>query len=357
MANNTNYFDVIIVGGGVIGASILHHLVKEGYKTALFDKNKLVSGCTSLSGGIVRGFHSNSELSDKGLYGWQYYKNFEINTGIASQFIESGFVYFPSLNQIDYAKNEVGRLADHMPIQWLDPHELQCRWGDVFATHGAVYEPHSGYMDAIEVSHAWINSAKQAGGQVYENVSIEKIDFSSGNIDTILSSSGKFKSKCVVLALGAYTPQFLDQHNIKHQLYTQVIQVDVRRPTIFNSDQPAFIDDYYNLNGRPDPDLKAYYIGHPTNLKIKNPENYLNFDSNHASKIYLQGEKRWKWVAQSDYCKTLRVPDCYIKDGLGFVQGINEVPNVFVATGFNGGGFKMAPWIGNEIKRLVKQIF
>lgn len=358
MADVKQHFDIIVVGSGVIGASIFHHLVKGGYKVGLFEKNKRISGCTALSGGIVRCFHLNSDLADKAVYGWHYYKDFEKHTGMSCEFIQSGFVYFPNNEQTSFAKNEVSRLSKQIPIEWLDASALDKKFGAALVekNYGAVYEPRSGYMDAVKATDGWLCAGERSGGTIYEHAEVTKLIFNNHCIQGIESSAGNFSTQIVVLALGPYTPQFLDRLKIPHELYTQVIQVDVRHPDSFNPELPAYIDDVFNLNGRPHLSGKTYYIGHPTYLKIDSPSQCTEQDLQHSQKIVSVGKKRWSWVDKSNLKKTLRTSDCYMQDGLGFVKPVNDSQSLFAATGFSGGGFKVAPWIGYEIQRLIKNI-
>jgi len=75
-------FDIIVIGGGVIGASIFHHLAQQGYQVGLIEKKTIASGCTAWSGGIVRCFHLDSVITERALYSWEYYLTFEKHTGI-----------------------------------------------------------------------------------------------------------------------------------------------------------------------------------------------------------------------------------------------------------------------------------
>jgi glycine/D-amino acid oxidase-like deaminating enzyme len=51
----------------------------------------------------------------------------------------------------------------------------------------------------------------------------------------------------------------------------------------------------------------------------------------------------------------LESDDCYSDDGAGSVMALNEDKTIYLASGFSGGGFKIAPWVGDEIARLIKQ--
>lgn len=356
-STTSTVLDVAVVGAGVLGASVFHHLVKAGYQVGLLEKDTCASGCTAWSGGIVRCFHTHSDLSDKALWSWQYYKNFEQHTGEQAAFKETGFLYFPALENLTWAEHEVQRLSKDFQMTWLLPDQLKEQFAELlaYAEHPAVYEPHSGYMNPVLVTDAWIRAGQKMGGSLYEqqeSISIDLLD--TGRI-RIRTAQQDFETRHVVIACGASTPSILDQLRIPHDLYAQIIQVDIRKPAFWRDGHPAFIDDQFHLNGRPDAENKTVYIGHPTGLRIVDINQNSARDLQHSERIQQQGRQRWSWVEQSTYTQSLRSPDCYSPDGLGRVMKASSQNNIWLATGFSGGGFKMAPWVGKEMVALIKE--
>jgi glycine/D-amino acid oxidase-like deaminating enzyme len=350
-------FDCIVLGGGVLGASIFFHLAQAGYRVALLEQNNIASGCTAWSGGIVRCYHSQTRLSDKAVYSWQYYKNFHQHTGQHGEFNTTGFLYFPDKDHRDSAKLETKRLAQYLPIEWLEPNQLQEQFGDWLQPDdvGAIYEPESGYMDPVATTQAWVRAGIAHGGKVYEQVSIQSWQFPEQGGAVIHSSHETFLTNHLIFAAGASTPFLLSQLGFDHDMYAQMIQVDIRKPSINTDAQPAFIDDQFNLNGRPNPEEGTVYIGHPTYLRINHPTELCEWDPTHSALIEQTGRKRWRWTEQSAFVRSLRAPDCYTEDGSGRVQALPGQKGLYVASGFSGGGFKMAPWVGNHILELVSK--
>ncbi|MDP3704523.1 MAG: FAD-dependent oxidoreductase [Legionellaceae bacterium] len=358
MPKHVQEFDYIVVGGGVIGASVFYHLARYGFTVCLLEKNTVVSGCTMWSGGIVRCFHLNKDLCDKAVFSWDYYTRFEEATSVACPFIKTGFLYFPEEKDIAFAVSESSRLSKQIPIEWLDADRLHNKFGTILIdkSHGAVYEPLSGYMDPVRVTHSWLEAAKAKSGVLYEHVDITKYNFSNPEICSLETSIGHLYARRVILATGYSTPALLDQLNIKHDLYAQLIHVDVRRPAAFPEELPAYIDDCYQLNGRPDAPSGKIYLGHPTHLRLDGSPSWAKTDKDHSEKIKQQGTNRWNWVSTSECVASLRSPDCYTKEGTGRVMAVDEAQRIFVATGFSGGGFKMAPWVGSDILRQIKAL-
>ncbi|MBJ16525.1 MAG: hypothetical protein CMF38_07870 [Legionellaceae bacterium] len=356
MSNQPNHiFDCIVVGAGVLGASIFFHLTRAGFKVALIEQNTIASGCTAWSGGVVRCFHQNSQLSDKAIYSWRYYKEFYQHTGQSCSFHTSGFLYFPNQANVDATKKETTHLAQLIPIKWLELDELTELFGHLTYPNklGAVYEPESGYMSPVAVTNAWVKAGLEQGGYLFEKTAIQQWQLKEQGGANLHSSDVCFAAKNVILAVGASTPSLLEQLGIEHDMYAQVIQVDVRKPATSITNHPAFIDDELDLNGRPDPERDAIYIGHPTYQRVSTYNELTAPDAQHSALIERIGKTRWRWMEESSFIQSLRAADCYTSDGTGRVQPLDGRKGLYVASGFSGGGFKMAPWVGQHMVNLV----
>jgi glycine/D-amino acid oxidase-like deaminating enzyme len=347
-------YDVVVVGGGVVGAAIFHALTRDGHAVALVDRRRLGMGCTAWSGGVVRCFHPDPTLSDKAVFGWTYYRDFEAQTGIHCPFVRSGFLYFPDESKEGEAIGEARRLAARIPIQWLPQAALKDRFGTLLVgtPAGAVYEPEAGYMNPLDVTRAWVRSGQTLGGDVFEGTEVQRLVITGGRLDGVDTNLGQIRARRIVIALGPDTPGFLDRLGIPHDLYAQAIQIDLRRPHSPVERQPAFLDDQFGVHGRPDP-VAGIYIGLPTGVRGVESLLSCGIDPRHSEAIHHAGARRWRWVGHSALAGGLRAADGYSSDGRGRVLAVDWNGPLLIATGFNGGGFKMAPWIGREMVRLI----
>ncbi len=341
--------DVIVVGGGIVGAATFFELASRGVAVTLLERNVVASGATAWSGGVVRLTHDDSESADRAVYGWRFYRSLA-ERGIDVPFRETGFLYFPKPDRRAFARAEVARLECDVPIAWLDRAALEQRFGHLLADTrgGAVWEPESGWVDARDVTRALVRAGVEHGGRLVEGVQLLGLERENGlRAET---TAGDFEARAIVLATGVRTPGLLDALGIAHDLFNRDIQVDVRAPLHGPRDQPAFIDDVYDLNGRPDPASDGVLIGFPTGLDS------LSLDSApvrpaHSRRIVAEGRKRFAWIDDSQSRGGRRHPECYAPDPLARVQAVER--DVVIATGFSGGGLKMAPWAANHVVELL----
>ena len=72
----------VVIGGGIIGCSILYHLTKLGWKdVVLLERDELTSGSTWHAAANLHGLHDNNNISKLQYYTMQLYKDLEIETG------------------------------------------------------------------------------------------------------------------------------------------------------------------------------------------------------------------------------------------------------------------------------------
>jgi glycine/D-amino acid oxidase-like deaminating enzyme len=344
--------DVIVAGGGIVGAATFFELASRGADVTLVEREVVASGATAWSGGVVRLMHDDSASADRAVYGWRFYRSLA-ERGIDVPFRTSGFLYFPRPERRAFARAEVDRLEREAPIAWLDASALADRFGHLLADTrgGAVWEPESGWIDARDVTRALVRAGAAHGGRLVEGVELHGLDRSDGIVAE--TSAGELRARAIVLATGVRTPGLLDALGIEHDLFNRDIQVDVRAPQDGPRDQPAFIDDVYDLNGRPDPASHAVLIGFPTGLDS------LSLDAApirpaHSARIVEEARKRFAWIDSSQSRGGRRHPECYAPDPLARVRSVAR--DVVIATGFSGGGLKMAPWAANHVVELLADV-
>ncbi|ARF76315.1 hypothetical protein B7C62_31560 [Kitasatospora albolonga] len=347
--------ETVIVGGGVVGAAAFHALAARGERVTLLERHRPGLGATAWSGGIVRVFHREPELGDRALEGWEYYREFARRTGEPAPFTPSGFLSLVGPEQADDARKETARIADRTPARWLDPGELAERFGAILAdtTGGGVWEPQAGYLDPSDVVRGWVRAGQRAGGTLLAGTPVHGLSRTAGRVTGVHTARGELAADTVVLATGPATPALLTGWGIEHRLWLQTIQVDLRRPAAPVPGHPAFTDHLYETNGRPDPDSGGIFTGHPTGQR-PGGEHTGELDPECTRRAGEAAARRLAWVADSRPEGGLRAAECHAPGELGAVGPLPGGPDgLLLATGFNGGGFKMAPWAAGEIVRRI----
>ena len=93
----------VVIGGGLIGCSILYHLAKLGWKdVVLLERDELTSGSTWHAAANLHGLHDNNNISKLQYYTMQLYKDLEIETGQGCGVFQPGSLYLAQTEQREH---------------------------------------------------------------------------------------------------------------------------------------------------------------------------------------------------------------------------------------------------------------
>jgi len=345
--------DAVVIGGGIIGSAVLFELTRRGLRAALVERGVVGQGCTAYSGGVVRVFHGDDQLSDMAAEGHAYYRDFEAHTGEPCAFTRTGFLYFPSAAAHASAKDRVARLSARVPMQWWTGDRVREAFPDIREPAAAVFEPDAGHVNPSEVARTFARVAMRRGGSVLTGTNVNRLVRSGGRFVGVDTSQGLLLADKTVVALGANTPGFLDRQGVAHALWAQRIQVDIRRGTRPRGEHPAWIDDVHDLNGRPH-ETDGLLVGCPTH-DTDFRDGFTWGTSVHSELIRHVGRRRFAWMDSTEFAGSLSSFDCYSRDGRGTVDYVDSARSLAVVSGFSGGGVKLAPTLARRISTTLTE--
>src|SRR3954447_22252258 len=109
---------VVVVGGGIVGATAFDALVSAGHDVTLVERAIVAGGITAWSGGVVRCLHAaDAELSQHAIAGLRHYQALE-------GFQKTGFLYFPAPEDRELVRAQVEAMQRDIAIAWLERDEL-----------------------------------------------------------------------------------------------------------------------------------------------------------------------------------------------------------------------------------------
>ena len=167
-----SHAQVVVIGGGLIGCSILYHLAKLGWKDImLLERSELTSGSTWHAAAGIHGLHDNNNISRLQYYTMKLYADLEKETGQSCGIQQPGSIYLACTEdrvhqlRIQAAKAhafdaefyEIGpqEIADLHPLLEID--NVKC----------AMFEPLGGHVDPSGVTHAYAKGARQMGAEIH----------------------------------------------------------------------------------------------------------------------------------------------------------------------------------------------
>ncbi|MCW3783662.1 GcvT family protein [Defluviimonas salinarum] len=200
---------VVIIGGGVVGCSILFHLAKFGWKDViLLERDELTSGSSWHAAGQIHTISSDPNISRLQGYTINLYKEIEETSGQSVGMHNTGGFYLAS-NEVwyDYLKRERSK-ARYMGLdqEFISVEEAARRHPLIDPKHyiAALWDPLDGDVDPSGVCYAYAKSARVHGAKYYTHTPvIETRQRKDGTWD-VVTEKGTINTEHVVNAAGLW---------------------------------------------------------------------------------------------------------------------------------------------------------
>ena len=162
----------VVIGGGVIGCSILYHLTKLGWTdVVLLERDELTSGSTWHAAANIHGLHDSANISRLQHYTMNLYNELEAETGQSCGVFQPGSLY---LAQTENREHQLRLQAAKARLYGMNFHEITR--DEAERLHPLVnfdgircimYEPDGGNVDPSGVTNAYAVGARQRGAEIY----------------------------------------------------------------------------------------------------------------------------------------------------------------------------------------------
>ncbi|HIM61542.1 MAG TPA: FAD-binding oxidoreductase [Dehalococcoidia bacterium] len=349
--------DVVMIGGGVIGASILFNLGRLGVTdTLLLEKDVLGSGSTGRSQAICRMHYSNQVTAKMAWESLAVFTNFDEVVGGESGFVETG--YLVVVSQEDGAglahnvamQYELG--IDTMRVTAKDLEEIAPM---VSVTEGEVmaWEPQSGYADTYMVTTSYAKRAREMGAEIVLRNPATAIEISGGRVKAVVTAEGRVETPIAVVAAGPWSKDVLGQIGVDVPLVPVRHQVaSITRPVDKLPMHPTVGDIAQSFSFRPDgSSLTMMGFGDDEEVEVETYNQGVDMDV----------------MADAMGRLTRRIPamaDAYYRGGWSglftttpdwhpILDAVPGIDGLYCAVGFSGHGFKLSPMIGVTMAELI----
>src|SRR5208283_3673251 len=168
---------VVVIGGGVVGVSVLYHLTKAGWKDVLLiERAELTSGSTWHAAGGMHTVNGDPNVAKLQQYTIELYKEIEAISGQScGVHITGGIMLAGTPERVDWLKmaQARGRYLG-MDLEILSAAEAKKLYPLMEEKHflGAIYDPIEGHVDPYGVTHAYAKSAQIAGAEIVRHTRV-----------------------------------------------------------------------------------------------------------------------------------------------------------------------------------------
>ena len=194
---------VVVIGGGVVGCSILFHLAKFGWKdVVLLERNELTSGSSWHAAGQIHTISSDPNISRLQGYTINLYKEIEETSGHPIGMHSTGGFYLAS-NQTwyDYLKRERSK-ARYMGLnqEFISLKEVTERHPLIDPKHylAALWDDLDGDIDPSGVTYAFAKSAKVHGAKYYTHSPVIETNQRTNGSWDVVTPNGTINAEIIV---------------------------------------------------------------------------------------------------------------------------------------------------------------
>jgi dimethylglycine dehydrogenase len=200
---------VAVIGGGIVGASVLYHLARAGWTDAvLLERAEFASGSTWHAAGNTPHFNTSLNLSRIHLASTDLYQRLEGETGQAVGFHRPGSLRLASVpDRMDEYRRHRGKARTiGLPFEVVGPEEIR-RLHPLVDTRGllgAVWNPEDGHVDPTSVTQALVKGARDRGARVRRRTRVTGLARTRSGEWRVVTDQGEIRAEVVVNAAGTW---------------------------------------------------------------------------------------------------------------------------------------------------------
>jgi sarcosine oxidase, subunit beta len=351
-----NGADAIVVGAGVVGASVAFHLAERGVETLVLDREGPAAGSTARSGALIRAHYPTAleaELAWESLTG--YFEPWAERVGGGCGFTRTGFAYLVGEENVEALEHNVALqrsvgvetgLVGAVELGEIDP---------ALRTVGvalAAYEPRGGYADPTATAVGFLRAA-QALGARFGRRRVTALLERGGRIQGVQTDGGPLRAEAVVLAAGAWSVSLTESIGLGLPIRPARVRVALFERPYELPTHLTLIDTTEGFYARPAAE-RATLVGSRDSLEWlpspdePTPEPDGAFIGEASRKI----GRRIPALADAPYRSGRSGILDMTPDGRP-ILGPTGPEGLFLAAGWSGTGFKKAPAVGAELARWI----
>ncbi len=361
---------VVVIGGGVGGASVAYHLAELGERDVLVvERAELTSGSTFHSAGLVGQLRADPTLTRMNRYSVELYRTLQKSEHPLGWTECGGIKLASSAERLEEIRRQIGwaRTFD-LPLHEISPAEVAQLFPlvDLDGVVGAAYLESDGYLDPAQLCYSLAAGARANGVRIAQRTRLLGIDTRAGRVRSVRTDRGDVECEVVVNCGGMFAAEIGRLAGVRIPVVPMSHQYVVTEPFRSRTDPP--------LPTLRDPDLLVYYRQEVDGLVMGGyerdpapwtatarsfdhvapdfngrllPEDWPRFEE-----IATNAARRVPLMADLGVRRMINGPEAFTPDN-EFCLGETAVAGFFVAAGFCAHGIAGAGGIGRVLAEWI----
>jgi len=358
----------VVIGGGVIGCSILYHLTKLGWSdVVLLERDELTSGSTWHAAANIHGLHDSTNISRIQHYTMNLYKELEEETGQSCGIFQPGSLY---LAQTEEREHQLKLQAAKAKLYGMNFYEVSIEEAKKLnpmvnydGIRCVMFEPDGGNVDPSGVTNAYAVGARKRGAEIHRFTPVTATEAQDDGTWIVKTPKGDIATPWVINAAGLWGREVaalagieLPLQPTEHQYFVTETMADVeqsavRLPSVSDRDGEYYLRQEGNglLVGAYERDMK-FWAEEGTPLDFAHdlfPDDLERIEENMMNAI-----ERVPAVAEAGIKRVINGPMIWSPDSNVLMGPVPEVPGYFCCNGIipgfsqsGGMGLMAAQWV------------
>jgi sarcosine oxidase subunit beta len=334
--------DVVVIGGGVMGAAALRYLAELGCpRPLLLERETLACGSTGHCAGGVRTLFSDELNVRIGLESIRRLERFEEEAGEQLDLRLTGYLFLLD-NSADvdrFAADLVHQAAHGIETRALTPSEAQEFVPQLAVDDlcGAVFNPLAGFVTPDLVVQGCARQAVRLGARVNQSCAAERIVVEDGRVTGVQTAHGRVETECVVLTAGVWSRELAATAGFDLPVQPE------RRFMYVTEEAPGF------------PELLPLTIDFSTSFYFHREGSAILFGGREQSldELAPHAARRLPALAELEVRHTIWGFYEMSPDHNALVGTAAEPSGLIYATGFSGHGFQQGLVVGEHLAELA----
>ena len=356
-----SHAEIVIVGGGIAGASIAYHLAELGKRDVIvLEQGELVGGTTAHAPGLVGQLRSAPALVQMLRHSVALYQTLSVD-GVPGFLREGSLRLASSKARLEQMQRHAA-LAQALGLKcdWLSAREAEQRFPLLNAegVEGALWIPDDGSANAGILTRAMVQAAAVQGIEFLAKTPVLQVEVAGGRVRAVVTSAGRIEMETLIVAGGIWSPRIGRMAGVALPLTPMEHQYAVTAPLheLVGSILP-------NLR---DPDRLVYFRQREQSLVIggyeRNPRavavsaiprradpTLRRFDAARFRPLHQSALQRIPALADVPLERCVNGLESFTPDGAFLLGPAPEVANFWAACGFCAHGVSSAGGVGKVI--------